>query len=57
MKRGIEKLGGACQSRVEEDSAGCFATKETMEEMGTEIKRARKLDVQVNKELSTSTYS
>ena len=47
MKRGIEKLGGLCQGRVEEDSAACFATKETLEEMGTEIKRARKFDVQV----------
>ena len=47
MKRGIEKLGGLCQGRVEEDSAACFATQETLEEMGTEIKRARKFDVQV----------
>jgi len=47
MKRGIEKLGGLCQARVEEDSAACFATQGTLEEMGTEIKRARKFDVQV----------
>ena len=50
MKRGIEKLGGVCQSRVEEDSAACFATQETLEEMGTEIKKARKFDVQVRKD-------
>ena len=40
-------MGGMCVPRVEEDSAGCFATPDTIEEMGTEIKRARKFDVQV----------
>lgn len=47
MKRGIEKLGGICQKDIVEDSAACFATKETLEDMGTEIKKARKFEVQV----------